>query len=87
MLIKVRCKASQRGELRDLADVFHGTIADVGPNTITVEIQGKEAKMASLQQLLAPYGEIAKSHRPIPQSHVPLLPAWGRNRYLFQGTR
>lgn len=56
MLVKVRCKPGQRGEIRDLADVFHGTIADVGPNTITVEIQGKDEKMGSLQELLAPYG-------------------------------
>ena len=61
MLVKVRCKASQRGEVRDLADIFHGTIADVGPNTITVEIQGKDAKMVSLQQLLQPYGEASKA--------------------------
>ncbi|KAK9844927.1 hypothetical protein WJX74_008743 [Apatococcus lobatus] len=65
MLVKVRCKRAQRGEIRDLADVFHGTIADVGPNTITVEIQGKDEKMGSLQELLAPYGilEIARTGR------------------------
>jgi acetolactate synthase-1/3 small subunit len=56
MLVKVRCSASQRGEMRDLAEIFHGNICDVSLNTITLEIQGKEDKMQALQNLLKPYG-------------------------------
>ena len=57
MLIKVRCTASQRRELSDLADIFHGTVCDVSLTTITLELQGKEDKMHALQGLLEPYGE------------------------------
>jgi len=55
-LIKVRCDASQRRELSDLAAIFHGSICDVSLTTVTLEMQGKETKMAALQGLLAPYG-------------------------------
>ena len=57
MLVKVRCTASQRGELRDLAQIFHGNICDVSLTTVTLELQGKEDKMQALQRLLKPYGE------------------------------
>ena len=56
ILVKVRCTASQRGELRDLAQIFHGNICDVSLTTVTVEMQGKEDKMQALQRLLKPYG-------------------------------
>ena len=59
MLIKVRCNASQRRELSDLADIFHGTVCDVSLTTITLELQGKEDKMHALQGLLEPYGKPA----------------------------
>jgi len=55
-LIKVRCDAGQRRELTDLAAIFHGSICDVSLGTVTLEMQGKETKMAALQGLLAPYG-------------------------------
>ena len=55
-LIKVRCDASQRRELSDLAAIFHGSICDVSLTTVTLEMQGKETKMAALQGLLEPYG-------------------------------
>ena len=61
MLIKVRCNASQRRELSDLADIFHGTVCDVSLTTITLELQGKEDKMHALQGLLEPYGKSAAS--------------------------
>ena len=57
MLVKVRCQAAQRGELRDLAQIFHGNICDVSLKTVTLELQGKEDKMQALQRLLKPYGE------------------------------
>ncbi|CAL5227868.1 g10905 [Coccomyxa viridis] len=65
MLIKVRCNASQRRELSDLADIFHGTVCDVSLTTITLELQGKEDKMHALQGLLEPYGilEVARTGR------------------------
>ncbi|KAK9814572.1 hypothetical protein WJX72_008066 [[Myrmecia] bisecta] len=65
MLIKVRCPASQRRELSDLAHIFHGNICDVSLTTVTLEIQGKEDKMRALQEVLEPYGilEVARTGR------------------------
>lgn len=56
MLVKVKCLPNQRGELRDLADIFHGTVCDVSLTTMTVELTGKQDKMAAFQSLLEPYG-------------------------------
>lgn len=55
-LVQVRCTASQRGELRDLAGIFRADILDVSPNTLTVEMLGKEDKMKAFTDLLEPYG-------------------------------
>jgi hypothetical protein len=53
----VRCTSTQRGELRDLANIFRADILDVSPNTVTIEILGKEDKMKALTDLLEPYGK------------------------------
>lgn len=65
MLIKVRCPAGQRGELRDLAQIFRGGIVDVSAGTVTLEVLGKEDKMKAITELLEPYGilEIARTGR------------------------
>lgn len=57
MLVKCRCRPSERKELIDIADIFHGNICDVSRTTITLEIQGKENKMRAVQDLLEPYGK------------------------------
>ena len=36
---QVRCNATQRKELHDLATIFHGVICDVSLDTITLELQ------------------------------------------------
>ena len=51
----MRCSPRERGELTDLADIFHGNICDVSLSTITLEVQGKEDKMRALQEVLRPY--------------------------------
>ena len=65
MLVKVSCVPSQRGELLDLARIFHGTVCDVSRTTVTLEVTGKENKMRGLQEVLEPYGilEIARTGR------------------------
>lgn len=37
--------------------IFHGALVDVCPNTVTIELTGKEDKMHALQDVLEPYGE------------------------------
>ncbi|GFR48177.1 hypothetical protein Agub_g10025 [Astrephomene gubernaculifera] len=65
MMVKVRCSASQRGELRDLATIFRGSIVDVSAQSVTIEMLGKEDKMKAFTDLLEPYGimEIARTGR------------------------
>uniref|UniRef100_A0A1D1ZYX2 ACT domain-containing protein n=1 Tax=Auxenochlorella protothecoides TaxID=3075 RepID=A0A1D1ZYX2_AUXPR len=65
MLIKVRATAAQRGELLNLAQIFHGSVLDVSLTTLTIEVTGKEDKMRALQSVLEPYGilEVARTGR------------------------
>ncbi|CAG9460366.1 unnamed protein product [Pedinophyceae sp. YPF-701] len=65
MLCKVKCAPNQRVELRELTEIFRGSIVDVGPTTITMELAGRETKMRALQELLEPYGilEVARTGR------------------------
>lgn len=39
--------------------IFHGSVLDVSPATMTLEVTGKEDKMQALQDVLEPYGEEA----------------------------
>jgi acetolactate synthase I/III small subunit len=66
MLVKVRAHGpAARRAVTDLAAIFRGTVCDVSPTTITVELVGKEAKMRALNAMLEPYGilEIARTGR------------------------
>lgn len=53
----MRCTASQRGELRDLVQIFRLGVIDVSHTTMTLEVQGREDKMSAIADLLEPYGE------------------------------
>lgn len=65
MLVKVRCTPSQRGELRDLSQIFRMAVIDVGPTTMVLEATGREDKMRAIVDLLEPYGvlETARTGR------------------------
>jgi acetolactate synthase-1/3 small subunit len=56
MLIKVRMKAGQRAEIRELADIFRARIVDVAPEEVTVEISGQEKKIEAFIDLMRPFG-------------------------------
>lgn len=57
LYLQVRCTASQRGELRDLVQIFRLGVIDVSHTTMTLEVQGREDKMSAIADLLEPYGE------------------------------
>ena len=65
MLVKVACPPAARGEIMDIAHIFHGFVCDVSKTTLTLEVVGKEDKMRALQEVLEPYGilEIARTGR------------------------
>ena len=65
MLIRLNTGQDQRGELRQLVEIFRGRIVDVGQTTMMVEISGTENKIEAFIDLTRPYGivELARSGR------------------------
>lgn len=55
VFIKVLADAASRSDIIQIVDVFRGHIIDVSPQTLTIELSGKEDKIEALQNLLAPY--------------------------------
>ncbi len=55
-LIKVAATPGQRAEVASLAAIFRGSIVDVAPDSVVVQITGTEEKIASLIELLNPLG-------------------------------
>ncbi len=56
LLIKVHCPQERRSEIKDLVDVFRGSIVDVGPNAVIIELTGPEEKIEAFIDLCRPYG-------------------------------
>jgi acetolactate synthase-1/3 small subunit len=56
VLVKLDAKPAVRGELLDLVDIFRARVIDVSPKAMILEMVGAEEKIASLLDLLAPYG-------------------------------
>ena len=56
MLIKVTATKDQRGEIRELCEIFRGRIVDVAPEQVMVEISGQEKKVEAFIDLMRPYG-------------------------------
>jgi acetolactate synthase I/III small subunit len=65
MMVKIACPPEKRGEVMDIATIFHGNVCDLSKTTLTMEVVGKEDKMRALQEVLEPYGilEIARTGR------------------------
>jgi acetolactate synthase-1/3 small subunit len=55
-LIKVRASAETRGEIVQLCTIYHATIVDTDPQTMTVEVTGDEDKVSSMIEMLRPLG-------------------------------
>jgi acetolactate synthase I/III small subunit len=56
VFIKVWADASSRTQILQVVDIFRGHIIDVSPTTLTIELSGKDDKIAALQSMLEPYG-------------------------------
>ncbi len=65
LLCKVFATPTQRGEIIEVANIFRAKVADVGPETLVVEVTGEEGKIQALLKLLEPYGiiEVARGGR------------------------
>lgn len=56
LLIQVHCPPEKRSELGHLCDVFRGSIVDVGPRSIVIQLTGPEDKIEAFVELCRPYG-------------------------------
>lgn len=56
LLIKVHCPPEHRGQIKDIVDVFRGSIVDVGPNAVIIQLAGAEDKIEAFIELCRPYG-------------------------------
>ena len=56
LLIKVNLSRKTRAELIEIVDIFRAKIVDVGRDTMTVEITGKDNKIQAFVELVKPFG-------------------------------
>ena len=56
LLVQVHCPPEKRSELCDIAEVFRGSIVDVGSRSIVIQLTGPEAKIEAFVELCRPYG-------------------------------
>lgn len=56
MLIKVKAPAGKRSEIRELTEIFRGSIVDVGADEVMVEISGRESKIEAFINSMRPFG-------------------------------
>jgi acetolactate synthase-1/3 small subunit len=55
MLLTVKADASTRHEIIELAEMFSGSIEDVGRDEVTVSVAGAPDRLDDLEELLRPY--------------------------------
>lgn len=59
MLMKVTSKTGpERAEIRELVDIFRGSIVDVSADDLMIEISGRENKIEAFIERMRPYGII-----------------------------
>lgn len=63
LLVKVKCDATTRGQVLDLAQLFRAEVVDVHPDVVVIEATGDPEKLAAFIHNLEPYGikEMVKS--------------------------
>jgi acetolactate synthase-1/3 small subunit len=55
-LATVRADATSRGQVVELVQIFEGKIVAVGPDAVTVSLEGQPDKLDDFEHLLRPYG-------------------------------
>lgn len=65
MIARISCDPSGRGEVGDTASLFGARMIDLAPTSITFEVSGTPAHLASFEEQMKPYGiiELVKSGR------------------------
>ncbi len=55
-LIKVSCRPDQRREVLDVVDIFRGSVVDISPTTLVVQLTAAADTLDALIENLRPYG-------------------------------
>jgi acetolactate synthase-1/3 small subunit len=55
-LVKVQADATQRGQVLDVTEMYRARIADVGTETLIIEVTGEYDKIESMIEVLKPFG-------------------------------
>ena len=65
MLLKVQANQQQRTEIVLLVEMFRGRVVDISPESLMIEISGREQKIEAFIELMRPYGiqELARTGR------------------------
>ncbi len=63
LLVKVAATAKTRGDVIDVAQVMGAKVADISPDSITIEMSDRPNRLDMLLELLGPYGmlEVART--------------------------
>jgi acetolactate synthase-1/3 small subunit len=56
LLIHVNCPQERRGELRQITEIFRGSVVDVGVRSVIIQLTGPEEKIEAFIELCRPYG-------------------------------
>ena len=58
MLIKVKTQNGTRSDVKELTEIFRGSIVGVGTDHVMIEISGQEKKLVAFVEAMRPYGII-----------------------------
>ena len=69
MLIKVKATPSQRAEINTACDIYKAEIIDLSPESVVIELTGKDSKLDAFTDLMQPYGIIEMTRTGINALH------------------
>jgi acetolactate synthase-1/3 small subunit len=56
MLMKISAAGGQRSEIKELVDIFRGSLVDISADHVMIEISGQERKLEAFIDLMRPFG-------------------------------
>ncbi|MGL6195922.1 MAG: acetolactate synthase small subunit [Thermoguttaceae bacterium] len=65
MLIKVKADPEQRSKVLELVEIFRARVLDINPDSMMIEISGKESKIEAFIEVVRPFSilELVRSGR------------------------
>ena len=56
MLVTLRAPAETRGQVRELAELYHAEVLDIGVDTMTLSLDDEPGRIDDFEELCRPYG-------------------------------